>query len=69
MRLLVDIGKAYSALVSYDCRTAIELFEDLPLHQMSTSWVMDKMAISYYESGDNDMVCLLLFSKVERKNF
>lgn len=59
MKLLVDIGKAYSALSSYDCRKAIELLENLPLHQLSTSWVMDKLAISYYECGENDMVSII----------
>ena len=64
MKLLVDIGKAYSALSSYDCRKAIELLENLPLHQLSTSWVMDKLAISYYECGENDMVSIHSFIRI-----
>jgi len=65
MKLLLDIGKAYEALAMYDCRKAIELFESLPLHQLSTSWTMEKLAISYYECGNNELVrcsCLCIFA-------
>eukprot|EP00111_Clytia_hemisphaerica_P019211 TCONS_00056726-protein len=55
MKLLVDIGKAYSAMATYDCRKAIELLEQLPLHQLTTSCMLEKLAICYYESGNNDM--------------
>ena len=60
MKLLVDIGKAYSAMAIYDCRKAIELLEQLPLHQLTTSCMLEKLAICYYESGNNDMVRLSL---------
>ena len=63
MKLLVDIGKAYETLATYNCRKAIELFENLPLHQLSTSWTMEKLAISYYECGDNEMVSFSSYPK------
>lgn len=52
MTLLKDIGKAYHLLTTYNCQKAIEVFESLPLHQMSTCWVLEKMAIAYFETGD-----------------
>lgn len=55
MKLLVSIGKAYQALAFYDCKRAIELFDNLPLHQLSTSRLMEKLAISYYECGENTL--------------
>lgn len=56
MSLLLDIGKAYQALTSYDCKKAITLFESLPIHQLSTCWVMEKLAMSLYETGENSLV-------------
>jgi len=55
MRLLQEIGKAYQALLLYDCKKAVKLFEDLPIHQQSTCWVMEKIAIAYFETGDLDL--------------
>ena len=60
MKLLQEIGKAYHALSLYDCKKAVNLFEELPLHQQETCWVMDKIAISYFELGEMDLVSLLL---------
>lgn len=60
MKLLQEIGKAYHALSLYDCKKAVNLFEELPLHQQETCWVMDKIAISYFELGEMDLVSVLL---------
>ena len=57
MHLLQDIGKASQALYLYDSKKAVTLFENLPMHQLTTSWVMEKLAIAYYEMGDMNLVC------------
>ena len=52
MQLLQDIGKAYFALASYDCKKAVALFEALPSHQLNTCWVLQQIATAYFEMTD-----------------
>ena len=61
MKLLRDIGKAYYALTSYDSKKAVLLFNDLPIHQLSTCWLMEKLAIAYFDAGESNMVCMPRF--------
>ena len=57
MQLLQDIGKAYFALASYDCKKAVALFEALPSHQLNTCWVLQQIATAYFEMTDYHQVC------------
>ena len=52
MQLLQDIGKAYAALASFDCKKAIGLFEALPPHQLNTCWVLQQIGTAYFEMTD-----------------
>jgi len=52
MQLLQDIGKAYAALASFDCKKAISLFNALPPHQLSTCWVLQQIGTAYFEMTD-----------------
>ena len=56
MALLQDMGHAWLALSRYDCKRAIELFEALPVHQFNTAWVLENVAIAYYEMLDYNTV-------------
>ncbi|GFN99844.1 cell division cycle protein 27 homolog [Plakobranchus ocellatus] len=49
LHLLKNIGLAYSALASYDCRTAIDMFMELPEHHYNTGWVLSQVGRAYYE--------------------
>ena len=60
MHLLQDIGKAYHSLTTYDCKRAITLFENLPVHQLSTCWIMERLAIAYYECGEMTLVRFII---------
>ena len=69
MRLLQDIGKAYSALSQYDCAQAAELFALLPLHHYNTGWVLSQVGRAYFEMAEYQKVCyyilyVLIFFKV-----
>lgn len=52
LKLLLGLGKAYSALSQYDCHKAVQLFEDLPEHQHNTAWVLAQIGRAYFERGD-----------------
>lgn len=49
LSLLQALGKAYQALSEYDCRKAIELFTDLPPHQLNTGWVLSQIGRAQFE--------------------
>ncbi|XP_076811435.1 cell division cycle protein 27 homolog isoform X2 [Clavelina lepadiformis] len=49
MKLLCDIGNAYSWLCQYDCRKAAACIESLPPHQRDTSWSLSMLARAYFE--------------------
>ncbi|XP_045168384.2 cell division cycle protein 27 homolog [Mercenaria mercenaria] len=49
LTLLQAIGKAYQALSEYSCRKAIELYQDLPQHQMNTGWVLSQIGRAHFE--------------------
>ena len=53
------VGKAYQALSEYDCRKAIELFNDLPPHQMSTGWVLSQIGRAQFELQEYHEVSML----------
>ena len=61
MQLLQDIGKAYAALASFDCKKAVALFETLPPHQLNTCWVLQQIGTAYFEMTDYHRVCFLIF--------
>lgn len=52
LHLLQSIGKAYQALSQYDCKKAIELYEDLPLHQYNTAYVLCHLGRAYFELSE-----------------
>ncbi|XP_065052437.1 cell division cycle protein 27 homolog isoform X2 [Rhopilema esculentum] len=52
MQLLQEIGKAYAALASFDCKKAVALFEALPPHQLNTCWVLQQIGTAYFEMTD-----------------
>lgn len=58
LKLLLAIGKAYAALSQYDCRMALQLFEELPEHQYDTAWVLTQIGRAHFEQGN--------FQKVKR---
>ena len=60
MQLLQDIGKAYAALASFDCKKAISLFNALPPHQLSTCWVLQQIGTAYFEMTDYHQVPVTL---------
>ncbi|XP_060073149.1 cell division cycle protein 27 homolog [Ylistrum balloti] len=49
LNLLQSMGRAYQALSQYDCRKAIEYFQDLPLHHYNTGYVLCKVGRAYFE--------------------
>ncbi|XP_060584098.1 cell division cycle protein 27 homolog [Ruditapes philippinarum] len=49
LTLLQAVGKAYQAMSEYSCRKAIELFQDLPQHQMNTGWVLSQIGRAHFE--------------------
>ena len=55
MSLLQDIGKSCTALYLYDSKRAAEMLEALPMHQLNTCWVMEKLAIAYFEMNEMKM--------------
>jgi len=59
LSLLQLVGKAYQALSEYDCRKAIELFNDLPPHQMSTGWVLSQIGRAQFELQEYHEVSML----------
>ena len=60
LQLLQDIGKAYSALASFDCKKAVALFETLPPHQLNTCWVLQQIGTAYFEMTDYHRVCSVI---------
>ncbi|KAI0228359.1 cell division cycle 27 [Lamellibrachia satsuma] len=52
MQLLQDIGRAYVCLCKYDCTKAIQLFNDLPMHQHNTGWVRCQIGKAYFEMSE-----------------
>ncbi|CAL1539178.1 unnamed protein product [Lymnaea stagnalis] len=49
LHLLKNIGKAYSSLSRYDCKSSVDLFSELPEHQYNTGWVLCQVGRAYYE--------------------
>lgn len=49
LNLLQSMGRAYQALSQYDCRKAVERFQDLPLHHYNTGYVLCKVGRAYFE--------------------
>ncbi|XP_052802674.1 cell division cycle protein 27 homolog [Mya arenaria] len=49
LSLLQSVAQAYLALAQYECRRAIELFYDLPPHQMETGWVKSQIGRALFE--------------------
>ncbi|XP_071148827.1 cell division cycle protein 27 homolog [Mytilus edulis] len=52
LHLLQCIGKAYQALSQYDCKKAIEMYEDLPIHQYNTAYVLCQLGRAYFELSE-----------------
>ena len=56
LQLLQDIGRAYLSLCQYDCSKAIQLFNDLPMHQHNTGWVRCQIGKAYFEMSEYQKV-------------
>ncbi|XP_052079303.1 cell division cycle protein 27 homolog [Mytilus californianus] len=52
LHLLQCIGKAYQALSQYDCKKAIEMYQDLPIHQYNTAYVLCQLGRAYFELSE-----------------
>ncbi|XP_059169210.1 cell division cycle protein 27 homolog [Physella acuta] len=52
LHLLKNIGRAYSALARYQCKSAVDLFSELPEHQYNTGWVLCQVGRAYYELAE-----------------
>uniref|UniRef100_S4RD56 Cell division cycle protein 27 homolog n=1 Tax=Petromyzon marinus TaxID=7757 RepID=S4RD56_PETMA len=52
MSLLREMGKAYSALCSYNCKEAINLLSELPPHHYHTGWVLGQLGKAHYELAE-----------------
>ena len=67
--MLQAVGKAYQALSEYSCRKAIELFHDLPQHQMNTGWVLSQIGRAHFELQEYHEVRKLINAKHDLVNF
>lgn len=65
LHLLQMVGKAYQALAQYDCRKAISYFQELPVHQYNTGWVLCHVGRAYSELAEYSKA-EKIFSKVRR---
>lgn len=52
LNLLQCIGRAIQALSQFECKKAIETFQELPLHQYNTGFVRSKIGRAYFELAD-----------------
>jgi len=50
MSLLTRLAEPYLQLLSYNCQTAIELFNKLPQNHYRTGWVLSNIGRAYWES-------------------
>jgi len=53
LSLLRDIGDAYLALQTYDIKSAVEKFENIPHHQYKTGWVLAELGKAYLELSEH----------------
>lgn len=56
LSLLRDIGDAYLALQTYDIKSAVEKFENIPHHQYKTGWVLAELGKAYLELSEHQKV-------------
>lgn len=56
LNLLQCIGRAIQALSQFECKKAIETFQELPLHQYNTGFVRSKIGRAYFELADYSQV-------------
>ncbi|KAK7868238.1 hypothetical protein R5R35_000639 [Gryllus longicercus] len=52
MSLLRDLGTAYLHLAQFNCRKAVECFNNLPLQHYNTGWVLALMGRAHYELNE-----------------
>lgn len=50
--LLTLSGSAYQSLCQYRCREALHMFQQLPISQQRTSWVLHQQGRAFLEQGD-----------------
>ncbi|KAI9716382.1 MAG: anaphase-promoting complex subunit cdc27 [Chrysothrix sp. TS-e1954] len=50
--LLAKLGVGYYALSRYQCRTALQHFQDLPQQHRETPWVLSQIGKAFYEQGN-----------------
>lgn len=61
LNLLQCIGRAIQALSQFECKKAIETFQELPLHQYNTGFVRSKIGRAYFELADYSQVIVFRF--------
>ncbi|KAI4470473.1 hypothetical protein MML48_1g20394 [Holotrichia oblita] len=66
MHLLRDIGRAYLHLSQFNCKSAINEFNNLPSHQFHTTWVYGMLGVAYFEMADYEN-CVKYFSDIHSK--
>ena len=49
LSLYQELGHAYVALASYECKKSLSLFETLQPHHYNTCWVLSQVARSHFE--------------------
>lgn len=52
MTLFRQLGRAYLSLARYQCRDAIENFDNIDSKHRNTAWVMGSIGKAYFEMGD-----------------
>ena len=57
MTLLKEIGQAYTTLNTFDCKKALQCFNQLPPHQYNTAWVLAQVGRAYFELAQYHEVC------------
>lgn len=60
LNLLQCIGRAIQALSQFECKKAIETFQELPLHQYNTGFVRSKIGRAYFELADYSQVIVFI---------
>lgn len=52
MKLMRAVGQGYVHLSQYECKEAIECFNNVPKHHFQSSWVQSMVAKAHYEQRD-----------------
>ena len=51
LNLFKKMGTGYFLLAQFQCRSALQMFESIPMAQRDTAWVLSKIARAHFELG------------------